>query len=139
MRLSALACVALLLQMAPVTAESMLCETKQRTNKLVPQNIEFEINSRGTSVDVRDSTAEGFGRGWIAGKVTLHNNTRTSISWVLEGLPKQIDWWGSGKLLMRMSVMPDGKFRLAVAPTRAQTKNAIYQGSGTCRPAQFTP
>ena len=117
----------------PAVAGIVQCTTETRNNPLVPNEIEYEFNDRGTSVDVKDSTGEKFGRSWVNGNVTLQNTKRTSITWTHEGISRQPDWWGAGKIVIRMNSWADGHFNLTLEPTRANLRNARYEGAGHCR------
>jgi hypothetical protein len=119
-------------QAGSASAEVVRCELTQRSDSLMPAWIEYEINSYGTSVAVRDELGARFGVDWVAGEITENTPRRFALIWNIGELPKQEGWRQSGRIEMRLIRLPNGSVQISGTPTALVYSRESYSGRAQC-------
>ena len=120
------------LSVAPAFAKTVRCETLSKTDRFVPDWIEYTV--RETDVDVKDSVQRQHKSPWQPGRVAAQTAKRTTIAW--EVGPINSNRLGNPSVLeMRLSHFSDGTFRVTVnAPQLTNFKSsASIEGKGRCK------
>lgn len=117
---------------APAFAKTVRCETVSKTDKLVPDWIEYTV--RETDVDVKDPVQKQFKTAWRPGRVASKSAKRMTIAW--EVGPIETDrFWHPGDLQLRLSHFSDGSFRITASSDRLRYANSqpAMEGRGKCK------
>ncbi len=122
---------ALFLGALPAMAEVVRCEVTERTHKLMPEWIEYDVNAYGTAVAVRDSLGAQIGVDWVSGEITENTARRFTLMWDNGPMPQDTAWNQLGRVEMRLARLPDGSVHLTAIPTRA-FRTFVFSGRATC-------
>ncbi|WP_435258825.1 hypothetical protein ACSBLW_03360 [Thioclava sp. FR2] len=113
-------------------AKTVRCETTSKTDKFVPDWIEYTV--RETDVDVKDSVQKQYQAPWQPGRVSAQTAKRTTIAWDV-GPINSDRFWRPAPLQMRLSHFSDGSFRLTIAAPQLKYANnqGAIEGQGRCK------
>lgn len=118
---------------AAAAADIVRCEVVDRTHKLMPEWIEYEISARGTVLEIRDALGAQIGVDWVRGRISENTSRRMTLMWSVGTLPQQDGWWHLGQVNMQLTRLPDGKVLVVGKPsTNTVFGNISYNGRAIC-------
>jgi hypothetical protein len=113
-------------------ADVVRCNVTDRSHRLMPEWIEYELRDRDTIVEIRDSVGERFGVGWVRGEVTENTAQRFSLMWDNGMIPKQDEWWNAGRVVTHLTILADGNILVTGVPAFGLNHNIRYSGRAVC-------
>ncbi|MGL4320542.1 MAG: hypothetical protein ACRCS3_06730 [Paracoccaceae bacterium] len=127
-------CTAALLLVAAsaASAEIIRCEVTDRSHRLMPEWIEYELRERGTVLEVRDSVGAEIGADWVRGAVSENTPNRMTLRWDNGVMPQQNDWWRPGRIAMVLTRIPNGEILVVGIPDNPIEHRQRYNGRAVC-------
>ena len=114
-------------------AEVIRCEITNRSHRLMPEWIEYEIGLRGTVLEIRDSVGAQIGVDWVRGDIVENTARRLTLSWDVGPMPRLPGWYSNGRVLMSMTRLADGTVHVRGIPTTVRGGEIkSYNGDATC-------
>jgi hypothetical protein len=115
-------------------AEVVRCEVANPIRNVMPEWIEYEVNARGTVVNIRDSLRVGLGIDWVEGEVESSGPSQQIYSWDEGFLPTDVSSVDNARVEMRLTRLANGDVSVSAAPTDINTLGQSYQSRATCTP-----
>jgi hypothetical protein len=134
-RLTVLFCsatFAFAMSMAAAKAEVVRCEVSDRTHRLMPAWIEYELRDRGTILEIRDALGASIGVDWVRGEVLENARQRLVLAWDNGPMEEDPDWWAAGRVTMTLTRLADGTVLVVGIPAFPKKRGERYNGRAVC-------
>jgi hypothetical protein len=115
-------------------AEVIRCQVQNPSLSVMPAWIEYEVNTRGTSVKVRDAVREGIGIGWIDGTVVRNNGSQFIFTYDDGFLPYDAYENDEGRIEMRLTRLANGRVFVTSFPLDARVLGQSFRSDANCSP-----